>query len=363
MTKSEFVDKVADQSGLSKKDAGAAVDAVIKSIEDALSSGQEVSFTGFGKFHVAAARRARGPQPAHGRDDADRREQGAALHGRLGPQEGHQVARADGRRFVGRRRSVARHPVRRPPGRGRSPSASPRSSWASTPIRPSCGRTRSTGSPSRARGSRWRSPTSSAPPRSTSGRAGAPRGSTPPPRCSATASALIDAAGPACVAVKPQLACFERLGFAGWLALEAAVGHARAQGLLVIADGKRGDIATSAARLRAGAVRRDRHAVRPQRGPRRRRRHAEPAARPRRARAVRRRRRPARRRGVRAGADVEPGRRRLLRRRAGRGRAAVGAGRGAGGRPRVGGARSPASRTSARSPAPPRRSTSRGCAS
>ena len=58
--------------------------------------------------------------------------------------------------------------------------------------------------------------------------------------------ALIDAAGPACVAVKPQLACFERLGFPGWLALEATVHHARGQGLLVIADGKRGDIASTA---------------------------------------------------------------------------------------------------------------------
>jgi orotidine-5'-phosphate decarboxylase len=58
--------------------------------------------------------------------------------------------------------------------------------------------------------------------------------------------ALIDAAGPACVAAKPQLACFERLGFPGWLALEATVAHARAQGLLVIADGKRGDFPGSA---------------------------------------------------------------------------------------------------------------------
>jgi DNA-binding protein HU-beta len=52
MTKSEFVDKVAATSGLSKKDAGTAVDAVISSIEDALKSGEDVSFTGFGKFHV-----------------------------------------------------------------------------------------------------------------------------------------------------------------------------------------------------------------------------------------------------------------------------------------------------------------------
>ena len=60
-------------------------------------------------------------------------------------------------------------------------------------------------------------------------------------------AALIDAAGPACVAVKPQLACFERLGAAGWTALAATVAHAQAAGLLVIADAKRGDIDVSAA--------------------------------------------------------------------------------------------------------------------
>jgi orotidine-5'-phosphate decarboxylase len=58
--------------------------------------------------------------------------------------------------------------------------------------------------------------------------------------------ALIDAAGPACVAVKPQLARFEALGAPGWAALEAVVAHAREVGLLVIADGKRGDIDVSA---------------------------------------------------------------------------------------------------------------------
>lgn len=59
--------------------------------------------------------------------------------------------------------------------------------------------------------------------------------------------ALIDAAGPACCAAKPQLACFERLGAPGWAALQAVVEHAREAGLLVLADGKRGDIAVSAA--------------------------------------------------------------------------------------------------------------------
>jgi orotidine-5'-phosphate decarboxylase len=58
--------------------------------------------------------------------------------------------------------------------------------------------------------------------------------------------ALIDATAPACVAVKLQLACFERLGVPGWKALKAVAARAREQGLLVIADGKRGDISVSA---------------------------------------------------------------------------------------------------------------------
>src|SRR5262249_20698134 len=59
--------------------------------------------------------------------------------------------------------------------------------------------------------------------------------------------ALIDAAGPACCAAKPQLACFERLGASGWATLQAVVDHAPPAGLIVLADGTRGDIAGSAA--------------------------------------------------------------------------------------------------------------------
>ena len=57
----------------------------------------------------------------------------------------------------------------------------------------------------------------------------------------------IEAAGPSCVAVKPQLACFERLGAPGWAALEATRDAAREAGLLVLADGKRGDVPVTAA--------------------------------------------------------------------------------------------------------------------
>ena len=58
--------------------------------------------------------------------------------------------------------------------------------------------------------------------------------------------AVIDAVGDAVVAVKPQVACFERLGAPGWDALAATIAHARAAGLLVLADGKRGDIDVTA---------------------------------------------------------------------------------------------------------------------
>jgi orotidine-5'-phosphate decarboxylase len=63
----------------------------------------------------------------------------------------------------------------------------------------------------------------------------------------ASCRSLIERAGPACVAAKLQLACFERLGAPGWSALESVGAAARDAGLLVIADGKRGDVPVSAA--------------------------------------------------------------------------------------------------------------------
>ena len=57
---------------------------------------------------------------------------------------------------------------------------------------------------------------------------------------------VIEAVAEHCVAVKPQLACFERLGAPGWSALEQVVAQARDAGLLVLADAKRGDIDVTA---------------------------------------------------------------------------------------------------------------------
>lgn len=66
MTKSEFVDQVAAESGLSKGDAGTAVDAVLTVIEGTLKRGGEVSFTGFGKFSVAERGARQGVNPQTG---------------------------------------------------------------------------------------------------------------------------------------------------------------------------------------------------------------------------------------------------------------------------------------------------------
>jgi orotidine-5'-phosphate decarboxylase len=57
----------------------------------------------------------------------------------------------------------------------------------------------------------------------------------------------LDAVAEYCVAVKLQVACFERLGPAGWSALVETAARAREYGLLVIADAKRGDIDVTAA--------------------------------------------------------------------------------------------------------------------
>src|SRR6478735_8830113 len=57
---------------------------------------------------------------------------------------------------------------------------------------------------------------------------------------------IIDAVAPYAVAVKPQLAFFEALGAKGAAAFLDVCGYARRAGVLVIADGKRGDIGSTA---------------------------------------------------------------------------------------------------------------------
>lgn len=64
--------------------------------------------------------------------------------------------------------------------------------------------------------------------------------------CARFCKGVIDAVVMHAVAVKPQLAFFEELGAEGLHALDEVAGYARAAGLLVIADGKRGDVGPTA---------------------------------------------------------------------------------------------------------------------
>ena len=66
MTKSEFVDQVSSESGLSKGDASDAVDAVLTVIQGTLQRGGDINFTGFGKFSVAERGARQGVNPQTG---------------------------------------------------------------------------------------------------------------------------------------------------------------------------------------------------------------------------------------------------------------------------------------------------------
>ena len=63
-TKAELIASIADKAGLSNKDAGAALDALIGEVTDALKKGDRVAISGFGTFSVShrAARQGRNPQ-------------------------------------------------------------------------------------------------------------------------------------------------------------------------------------------------------------------------------------------------------------------------------------------------------------
>ena len=64
MNKSELIDAIAEKGGVSKSDAGKALDATIASITEALKSGDTVTLVGFGTFEARkrSARTGRNPQ-------------------------------------------------------------------------------------------------------------------------------------------------------------------------------------------------------------------------------------------------------------------------------------------------------------
>ena len=63
MTKQEFVDQIASKTDLSRKDAAKAVDAFLETVTETLKSGQDVAFTGFGKFSTQRRAQRQGVNP------------------------------------------------------------------------------------------------------------------------------------------------------------------------------------------------------------------------------------------------------------------------------------------------------------
>ena len=61
MNKTQLIDKIAETADISKKDAGAALNAVVDAIGEALKTGDKITLVGFGTFSVSerAARKGR----------------------------------------------------------------------------------------------------------------------------------------------------------------------------------------------------------------------------------------------------------------------------------------------------------------
>jgi DNA-binding protein HU-beta len=66
MNKAELVAEVAERSGLTKRDAERAVNALVESIEGALTKGDRVSLVGFGTFEVRSRAPRSGRNPRTG---------------------------------------------------------------------------------------------------------------------------------------------------------------------------------------------------------------------------------------------------------------------------------------------------------
>ena len=311
-TKSEFVDKVAASSGLSKKDAAAAVDAVLERHRGRTQVGRGSQLHRLRQVPRRPARRPRGSQPAHGRDDDDRRQPRPALHRRFGAQEGRQVAGAMSAAGVG-----DGSPAPRPTFGDRLAAAvAARESQIVLGIDPDPARL-------------WPGPLE----RASRARAdlaqafaaaheimravtGTSAPEPQPPALEAAAAVLVALARAdrrRRARVRGRQAAARVLRAARLLRRARARGRLRPRARRRAARARRRQARRRAGhgrRLRTGAHRPHAVALRPGSGTRRRRADRQPAARPRRARAAGGRRAPRRRRRVRPRAHLEPRRRR-----------------------------------------------------
>jgi DNA-binding protein HU-beta len=66
LTKQEFIQRVAQKSGLNAREAGKAVDAFMETVTETLRSRDSINFTGFGKFSAADRAARQGVNPRTG---------------------------------------------------------------------------------------------------------------------------------------------------------------------------------------------------------------------------------------------------------------------------------------------------------
>ena len=67
MNKADLVEKIANQTGLTKKTSREAVDAIISAITDCLGREEKVTLVGFGTFQVMERKTRRGRNPQTGK--------------------------------------------------------------------------------------------------------------------------------------------------------------------------------------------------------------------------------------------------------------------------------------------------------
>ncbi|TDQ42275.1 HU family DNA-binding protein [Aureibacillus halotolerans] len=68
MNKNDLISTVAEKSGLSKKDATSAVEALFSSISEGLEKGEKIQLVGFGNFEVRERSERKGRNPQTGKE-------------------------------------------------------------------------------------------------------------------------------------------------------------------------------------------------------------------------------------------------------------------------------------------------------
>jgi DNA-binding protein HU-beta len=66
MNKTELIDAIAKDSGLSRVDSARAIDSLVNTVQKTLKKGDEVALTGFGKFSVVKRGARTGRNPSTG---------------------------------------------------------------------------------------------------------------------------------------------------------------------------------------------------------------------------------------------------------------------------------------------------------